>query len=58
MSKLLSVPKLPTGTGKAMADAIVGCLDDWNIRDRVQALSFDTTRSKSGIINGACTFVE
>lgn len=58
MSKLLGVPRLPSGTGKAMADAIVGCLDDWNIRDRVQALSFDTTSSNTGVNNGACTLVE
>ena len=28
VSKLLGVPKIPSGTGKAMADAVMGCLED------------------------------
>jgi hypothetical protein len=58
VSKLLGVPKLTCGTGKAMADAVLGCLDDWNITHRVQGLSFDTTSSNTGINVGACTLVE
>jgi len=58
ISKLLGVPKLSSGTGQAMAKAVVDCLDDWNIRNRVQALSFDTTSSNTGNKLGACTLIE
>lgn len=58
VSKLLGVPILPSGTGQAMAKAVVDCLDDWNIKHRVVALSFDTTSSNTGCKAGACTIIE
>ena len=58
MSKLLGVPKLPSGTGDAMAKAVIDCLDDWNIKARITALSFDTTSSNTGGKSGACTRIE
>ena len=41
-----------------MAKAVMECLGDWNIRDRVQALSFDRTSSNTGNKLGACTLIE
>jgi hypothetical protein len=41
-----------------MAKTVVNCLDDWNIRDRVQAMSFDTASSNTGNKLGACTLIE
>ena len=58
LSKLLGVPKLPSGTGQAMAKAVMDCLEDWGVKDRVQAMSFDTTSSNTGCKSGACTLLE
>lgn len=58
IDQLLSVQKLSTGTGRAMAGAIIGTIDDWNLRDDVKALSFDTTASNTGQFNGACVLLE
>ena len=56
--QLLCVPKLPSGTGKAMADALMDAVSDWGISGRIKALSFDTTSSNTGRLNGACTLFE
>jgi hypothetical protein len=58
IEQLLCVPKLPSGTGKAMAEAMIATLADWGITDSIKALSFDTTASNTGRINGACVLVE
>jgi hypothetical protein len=58
VSKLLGVPKLPAGTGAAMANAVVACLDDWQIKNQVKGMSFDTTSSNTGHKAGACTLIE
>jgi len=58
VSKLLSVPKLESGTGEAISNAVIESLFDWSITDRVQSLSFDTTASNTGHINGACKLIE
>ena len=58
LSKLLGVPKLPSGTGQAMAKAVIDCLEDWCVKDRIQAMSFDTTSSNTGLKSGACTLLE
>jgi hypothetical protein len=58
VEKLLGVPKLSSSTGVAQADAVVGCLEDWNITEQVVALSFDTTASNTGHRSGACSRIE
>lgn len=58
VAKLLAVPNLPNGTGRAVATAVLEVLEDWEVTDRVAALSFDTTSSNSGLTNGACTLIE
>jgi hypothetical protein len=58
LSKLLGVPKLPCGTGQAIAKAVMDCLEDWGVKDRIQAMSFDTTSSNTGCKSGACTLLE
>ena len=54
VTKLLGVPKLPSGTGKPMTEAVLGCLEDKGITHRVQAMSFDTTSSNTGRMIEAC----
>lgn len=56
--QLLCIPKLASGTGKAMADAMMDTVSDWGIVDSIKALSFDTTSSNTGRMNGACTLFE
>ena len=58
VEKLLAVPNLPNGTGEATANAVVTTLEDWGVKNRVMALSFDTTASNTGLVSGACTIVE
>ena len=58
IEQLLSVPKLPSGTGRAMADAIIEAVSAWGIQDHIKALSFDTTSSNTGWKNGACVLIE
>ena len=55
VSKLLAVPALPRGDAIIEADAIVDCIDEWGLRDKVVAMSFDTTNVNSGIHNGVIT---
>ena len=52
-TQLLSVPKLPYGTGESQAHAIFQVLKEWNVQYSIEALYFDTgtTSSNTGRIN-------
>lgn len=54
-SKLLAVPALPNGTAVVEANAIVQSIHEWNLRDKIVAMSFDTTNTNSGCRNGVIT---
>jgi len=56
--QLLSVPKLPSGTGQAMVVVMIEVLSEWGVKNCIKALSFDTTSSNTGRKNGACTLIE
>lgn len=58
VDSLLGVPKLISGTGQAQADAVVSCLNSWNLSQKVKALCFDTTASNTGRFNGACVLIQ
>ena len=58
VDKLLGVPKLPAGTAKYAANAVFSMIERWNITDKVQAMSFDTTAVNTGQKNGACVQLE
>ena len=58
LSQLLTVGKLPSGTGQAQADAVINALKEWGIDDTVRALCFDTTSSNTGRLAGACVLIE
>ena len=58
VSKLLAVPKLPSGTGEAMSSAVVASLVEWSLTDNVQSMSLDTTASNTGVRVGACLLIE
>ena len=57
-AKLLGVPKLGAGTGQAMANAIVECLDKWQLEDSLVGMSFDTTSSNTGSRLGICALLQ
>jgi len=58
ISQLLTVAKLPSGTGEAQAKAVCDAVNDWDVQDQVVAMSFDTTSSNTGKLNGACVLIE
>ena len=56
--QLIGVPKLDSGTGQNMANAVYELLNDWDLSKRVNALCCDTTASNTGRMNGACIILE
>lgn len=56
--QLLGVPKLSTGKGIDMCDAIYELLVEWNVDQNISALCCDTTFSNTGKINGAASLLE
>ena len=58
MSQLLKVAELPNGTGLQQAKAVVEALDDRDLKQKVVAMSFDTTSSNTGRKQGACVMIE
>jgi hypothetical protein len=56
--QLLGVPKISSGTGEAQASAVMNCLEDWGLSDRVKAMCFDTTSANTGNKTGACRLLE
>jgi hypothetical protein len=58
IENLLAIPKLASGTDRAQADAVLACLDKWNLRHKVAGLCFDTTASNTGHHSGACVLIE
>lgn len=58
VDQLLAVPKLPSGTGEASADAVYQAALAWGLCDSIKAMSFDTTAVNTGRLNGACVLLE
>ena len=58
IEKLLGVPKLPSGTGAAQAEAVVKCLEELHLQEQVVAICFDTAASSTGLRAGAGTLIE
>ncbi|KAK2727043.1 hypothetical protein QYM36_007784 [Artemia franciscana] len=56
--QLLTVAKLPSGTGEAQASAVFGAIEDWGIPGNIRAMCFDTTSSNTGRISGPCDLLE
>jgi len=54
IEQLLCVPKLPAGTGQAMAEAMSEAVADWGLENWIRSICFDTTSSNTGRKNGAC----
>ena len=58
ISYLLSVAKLPSGTGCAQATAVFNAVEDWGIVESIRAMCLDTTSSNTGRLTGACVLLE
>lgn len=56
--KLLGVPAMQNGTGEAQAAAVFKLVEEWNLTNRLQCMSFDTTASNTGLVSGACVLLE
>ena len=56
--KLLGVDKTESRSGVNLANAVSNLLEEWNCSDNVIGLSFDTTSSNTGRINGAAVLLE
>lgn len=46
VSQLLTVAKLPSGTGEAQAAAVFGAIEDSGVADSIRAMCFDTNQLK------------
>ena len=55
---LLRVPEIPDVIGESQAKAVYATLQHWDLTTQIQAMSFDTTASNSGVKAGACTLLE
>jgi hypothetical protein len=59
IEKLLSIPKLPTGTGELMGNAVIQALQEWKgVPECLAGLCFDTTSSNTGVHSGAITVIQ
>jgi hypothetical protein len=59
IEKLLSIPKLPTGTGELMGNAVIKALQEWKgVPESLAELCFDTTSSNTGVHSGAITVIQ
>ena len=56
--KLLAVPETKSGTGKAEAEVVENVLIDWQVKQQVDSLVFDTTASNTSGEVGACHYLE
>ena len=56
--KLLEIPKIPAGTGKAEAEAVYSAIHEWGLENLVRGMCFDTTSSNTGRLSGACVLLE
>ena len=55
-AKFLGAPKIESGTGKNIAEAVHKILVDWNISEKIVAASFDTTSTNTSLNKGAAAF--
>lgn len=57
-TKLLAIVKLDDATSKPQVEQIFNTLSDWGVLRNIIGLSFHTTASNTGIINGVCTLLQ
>ncbi|GBN32836.1 hypothetical protein AVEN_94656-1 [Araneus ventricosus] len=55
---LLRLPVAVKGTGEQTAEVVIREVDLFGLRDNIIGISFDTTASNTGLIQGACIRIE
>ena len=48
IEQLLGVPELPSGCGSDIKEAVSDLVDEWALKDYIEAFSFDTTSTNTG----------
>ena len=56
--KLLSAKKIEGGKGEIQAEEVISSLKKWRAENCVCGMCFDTTRSNTGWLKGACVLIE
>ena len=52
--KLLGIPEAETGRGIAEFEVVKGCMSEWQVKEEVVGMVFDTTAANTGEHSGAC----
>jgi hypothetical protein len=55
--KIIGIPSVADSTGISQKNAVIEMLDDWQLKQDVAALVFDTTASNTGIRNGCASLI-
>ncbi len=56
--QFIGAPVVTHGTGQQLAEAALHCVDQWEARDTIIGMVFDTTSSNTGIHEGAAIHIE
>ena len=56
--KFLGAPVVSKGSGKQLASATMGVLQQWQMAERLIGAVFDTTSSNTGVREGATFYIE
>jgi len=56
--KLQVVSKIPAGPGQAIAHAAYNGIQEWELKNLIRSMCFDTTSSNTGQLSRACTILE
>ena len=57
-NKILCIAKTKNSTGKVEAETVLKALEDWNVKDSIIAMGFDTMSFNTGIHKGGCTILQ
>ena len=57
-AKLLAIPTVASSSGENQAAVVLQAVKDWQLEDRIVALSFDTTASNTGKHVRTCVILE
>lgn len=57
-AKFLGAPKIESGSGLNIAEAVYSVLIEWKIAEKVVASCFDTTSTNTGLEHGACYYLD
>jgi hypothetical protein len=56
--QFIGAPVVQQGTGQLLAEVTLHCLDEWDARNAIIGIGFDTTSANTGIQEGAAVHIE